>query len=250
MKREKPTARRVGKWEWEPAIRESDLRPYTRLVLLVIDTYMGKQGDHSFPSHRTLSLETGLSVSTVGRALREAKDKGFIEWTRPRFGSSNHYVACVPSSVVAADGLHRAGEDAVSGGPVIPVTAAESSRSPLTDDQTIEQINENPPTIRAGWLDGLDSDESVEECLSMYAWRLLNGSLEQMQLSVMDLEAAVRRQCERNLMASASGLTLAEVRVQLGRPRTMKDPNRYLLAVTRRIRQLAEDRGHGEAIFG
>lgn len=59
-------------------------------------SYKGRCG--CFPSHATLAAEAGVSERTVRNALREAKLRGWIDWTNERQGrrqSSNRYLFLV-----------------------------------------------------------------------------------------------------------------------------------------------------------
>jgi hypothetical protein len=49
-----------------------------------------KTGKGAFPSHETLSKQSGISVRSVVAALNELREKGWIDWART--GSSNRYV--------------------------------------------------------------------------------------------------------------------------------------------------------------
>lgn len=55
-------------------------------------SYHGRLG--CFPSHATLAVEAGVSERTVRNALREAKLRGWLDWSNERQGrrqSSNRY---------------------------------------------------------------------------------------------------------------------------------------------------------------
>lgn len=68
-------------------INQNQAAVYKALV-----SYRGKHG--CFPSHATLAVESGVSERTVRNALREARLRGWIDWTNERRGqrqSSNRY---------------------------------------------------------------------------------------------------------------------------------------------------------------
>lgn len=61
-------------------------------VYRALISYRGREG--CFPSHATLAAESGVSERTVRNALREARKRGWIDWTNERHGrrqSSNRY---------------------------------------------------------------------------------------------------------------------------------------------------------------
>ena len=61
-------------------------------VYQALVSYQGSQG--CFPCHATLAAEAGVSERTVRNALREARYRGWIDWTNQRSGrrqTSNRY---------------------------------------------------------------------------------------------------------------------------------------------------------------
>lgn len=61
-------------------------------VYQALISFNGREG--CFPSHATLAAESGVSERTVRNALREARKRGWIDWTNERHGrrqSSNRY---------------------------------------------------------------------------------------------------------------------------------------------------------------
>jgi len=68
------------------------ITPYQKDVLVSLVSFFGKKG--CFPSHVTLAVEAGVSPRTVAKVLKEARLRGWIDWTNERIGrrqSSNHY---------------------------------------------------------------------------------------------------------------------------------------------------------------
>lgn len=61
---------------WVPLIGSSAFSVYCELL-----SYLGKN-DGVFPSHKTISDNTGLSISTVKRALATLKAHGLISWSQ------------------------------------------------------------------------------------------------------------------------------------------------------------------------
>lgn len=64
---------KASKWAWEQQPRTSA----AKLVLLCLAD-MANQHDVCWPSHATLSLRTGLSRSSVIRAIKELKEDAYL----------------------------------------------------------------------------------------------------------------------------------------------------------------------------
>lgn len=77
---------RPTRFEWERALRRSDLHHTTRLVLLVLGTYMDGDGSGARPSQDTLARGAGISERSVRDHLARALAGGWID--RPRRGGS------------------------------------------------------------------------------------------------------------------------------------------------------------------
>jgi DNA-binding transcriptional ArsR family regulator len=74
-----PGCRRVETFEWTRAIRDAEtLAPTQKLVALTLATHMDKSGERCFPSISRLTRETGLSKSTLHRALAELAKRGYL----------------------------------------------------------------------------------------------------------------------------------------------------------------------------
>lgn len=64
-------------------------------------SYHGRKG--CFPSHATLAVEAGVCERTVRNALREARLRGWIDWSNQRYGrrqTSNHYRFTISSDYI------------------------------------------------------------------------------------------------------------------------------------------------------
>ena len=87
-------------WSWEEAITKSDLKPFTRLVLLILRTFMNSKGGGCFPSVSTISKASGMSRSSVISHINIAVERGFVSKTsRKKSGqewSSNIYTLRFP----------------------------------------------------------------------------------------------------------------------------------------------------------
>lgn len=69
----------VDRFDWERAVRnDDDILGNRLLVLLVLGTYMDKDGGNAKPSLETLGSKCGLHPATVGRHLNWARDAGYL----------------------------------------------------------------------------------------------------------------------------------------------------------------------------
>ncbi|EHD12868.1 hypothetical protein CIN_22080 [Commensalibacter intestini A911] len=69
-----------------------EITPYQKAVLTSLVSFFGKKG--CFPSHTTLAIDAGVSPRTVAKVLKEARLRGWLDWTNERIGrrqSSNRY---------------------------------------------------------------------------------------------------------------------------------------------------------------
>lgn len=64
---------------WRRAVRDSQLRPPVRLVLLVLATYMDSDGSSGRPGVARLAAGTGLSDRSIKSSLAEAVAAGWLE---------------------------------------------------------------------------------------------------------------------------------------------------------------------------
>jgi hypothetical protein len=65
-------------WTFRSAVFESELSASTKLVLLVVASYVNDMGDPAWPSYNTIGKKASLSRSTVIAHLNLAIDKGWI----------------------------------------------------------------------------------------------------------------------------------------------------------------------------
>ncbi|MBH1477091.1 helix-turn-helix domain-containing protein [Stenotrophomonas maltophilia] len=139
-------------FSWQSAVTKSELDGTTKLVLLVIGTYMNQHGDGAFPSYRTIAAGASLNRATVIRHVETAVSQGWLKKkSRIRIAGasgrveadSNTYQIAFP--VVAQDDHpSRAGQPGV-------VAQGDPNTPPLTPQGTQE-----PPIPPKGG-DDLDS---------------------------------------------------------------------------------------------
>lgn len=66
-------------FSWQSAVTRSELEGSTKLVLLVIGTYMNQHGDGAFPSYRTIAAGASLNRATVIRHVEIAVSQGWLK---------------------------------------------------------------------------------------------------------------------------------------------------------------------------
>lgn len=69
-----------------------EITPYQKDVLVVIVSFIGKDG--CYPSYPTIAAQAGVCVRTVAKVIKEARLRGWLDWTNVRNGrrqSSNRY---------------------------------------------------------------------------------------------------------------------------------------------------------------
>jgi len=79
-----------------------EITPYQKDVLVSLVSYFGKKG--CFPSHTTLAVDAGVSPRTVAKVLKEARLRGWLDWTNERVGrrqSSNRYRFTIDNKYIA-----------------------------------------------------------------------------------------------------------------------------------------------------
>jgi hypothetical protein len=91
------------RFEWEVAVRDSDLRPTAKLCALVLATYMTKDGGGCMPSRQTIADGMGIGLRATRRTLDELREAGWIERHRGKGMRSKHggylsnlYVPTIP----------------------------------------------------------------------------------------------------------------------------------------------------------
>ena len=87
---------------WRSAILKSELPSTTKLVLLVLSTYMDDHGSGAFPSMETMAADAGLSKRAVIKQIQIATDAGFIVVSKHGYGGQkwarNEYKIAFPST--------------------------------------------------------------------------------------------------------------------------------------------------------
>jgi DNA-binding transcriptional MocR family regulator len=118
--------------EWRNALCKSGLKPTDRHVARAIAEYWKADGtcDDAYPSIRTLAGNTGLSETTVRRAIRSLEKAGFIVTSfRSRGGVENRYSAATPI-LAPTPGLDDANPGAGDG-----VTRSSTTSDPVIHDR-------------------------------------------------------------------------------------------------------------------
>lgn len=66
-------------WTWRHAIKDSELEPVTRHLLLTMSIYMNEVGGGCYPTTKELARATGLAERTVCIHIRKAVEAGWLE---------------------------------------------------------------------------------------------------------------------------------------------------------------------------
>lgn len=74
---------------WRSAILKSELQSTTKLVLLVLSTYMDDHGGGAFPNIKTIASDSGLSERAVCTHIEKAVDAGFIVVSKQKLAGKN-----------------------------------------------------------------------------------------------------------------------------------------------------------------
>ena len=95
-----------GRYTWERAICATDLPTTSKCILLVMATFLNRQGGGCFPSQETLADMASVSIPTVKRTIRKAKELGLIEVERQTVGGmkrGNLYNPLIPEDLPILD---------------------------------------------------------------------------------------------------------------------------------------------------
>jgi Helix-turn-helix domain len=133
----------IGLFEWQRAIRDSELPPMTRHVALTLSTYMNAEGGSAFPGAARLARDTGRSERKVRERLGLLVKAGWLVEVergglRGEERRANRYQARTPVDNSRTPDLR-------SGIPLTSETPTPDLRSP---HHSIEQsIDQQPETL-------------------------------------------------------------------------------------------------------
>lgn len=121
----------ASRFEWERLIRRAQLDPTTKYIALTLATYANGDGTRVKPGLARLMNVTGKSRATIGRALAQLRDLGFIEYTFQasrdgRKGTADEYRLTVPPDIIERIPMLDPEEDHVS--PMSPGLSPTTSR--------------------------------------------------------------------------------------------------------------------------
>ena len=127
----------AGRFEWERLIRRVQIEPSEKHIALTMATYADADGTRIRPGTERLVRVTGLSKSTVIRALTKLRGYGLIERTGERFrngrrGGTDEYRLTRPRDLLAHIPMLDPDEEPVS--PMTPVRlhVIHNQVSPMT----------------------------------------------------------------------------------------------------------------------
>lgn len=170
-------------FSWQGAVTKSDLAASTKLVLLVIGTYMNQHGEGAFPSYKKLASDTSLNRVTVIRHVELAVELGWLtKRSRVRVSEasgrleadSNTYLISFP--VVAQDYQgSSAGQPPLVAEDNHPSCAGQpplvAQRNPITPSLSPQLTQEHAPVVpdgdhAAGELQLSDGDQEARRQVS------------------------------------------------------------------------------------
>jgi DNA-binding MarR family transcriptional regulator len=74
---------------WSGILRENEISPSTKLVLMALVNHYNPDNKDVFPSQEFISKQLGISEKSVQRAIKELKEKSLILYVNTQSG--NHY---------------------------------------------------------------------------------------------------------------------------------------------------------------
>lgn len=149
--------------EWRNALRDSRLDTTAKAVGFVIATYWSSSGRNAFPNKETIAKGATVSKRTADTAIDRLEAAGFLDVSRSRGGSSNRYLATIPtlqpaagSTVQPAAGSNGATDD------IQPCSPRHRTLQPTAPESGKAKAKELMRTARAGARDTF-SAVSAEE---------------------------------------------------------------------------------------
>lgn len=137
------------RFKWERALRESqELSAMAKLVMYTLASYADMDGGSCFPGQKRLAKECRKSVSTIGRALKEAEGAGFIERQRRQVGmnrTSDLYQLTLPGCGKAS--AEPVTHDVFKPSPVLTTEHVMGDRVPAQQEKTTQR--DYPSNARA-----------------------------------------------------------------------------------------------------
>jgi hypothetical protein len=118
-----PRSGRAGRFDWERALRDSDLPTTTKAVCLLLGTYMSPDGGDARPSVSTMCRQLDLTRSTVHEHLARATAAGWLASIEAT-GRVTVRLATLPDLSGQPDGSHLSGQPDGSDQPDTPVRSA------------------------------------------------------------------------------------------------------------------------------
>lgn len=78
-------------YEYQKWARDQPITGPTKSVLVVLSLFINDKGQ-CWPSYKTMSFETGLSIKTIQRSIQKLEKLGFLQIHRHQFKNSNSYL--------------------------------------------------------------------------------------------------------------------------------------------------------------
>ena len=110
----------MNRFEWERAVKASDLPPTRKLVLAMLATHANKAG-LAYPSQATLASECGLSERAVRGHLTAAREAGWLDRTRKGGRVSDERVVSSEYLLTIPNRNDDAGSESAPTGTSVPI---------------------------------------------------------------------------------------------------------------------------------
>lgn len=135
------------------SVLDSEISSICKLVAIALYSHQNRETGLCYPSVRTLAEECSSSPTTIQKALKELKDRGFIEWEQKRIKfrreKSNHYKLLFVE-------LEETDTAAVTTTDTTTVTTADTTTvttivTPVTGTEPLEPLKPKEPKKPSGF---------------------------------------------------------------------------------------------------
>lgn len=133
-------------FSWQSAVLKSECKSVTKLVLLVVGSYMNQHGGGAWPSYNTIAKSASLGRSTVIENINLAVEHGWlakeVRPAKPGDNDTNVYAIAFPSMVV-----HDMDHPSPYGVPPV-VHEVDPNTTLLTPHRTQKTLSGKPDDVR------------------------------------------------------------------------------------------------------
>jgi Helix-turn-helix domain len=166
------TVIRTTTWIGELLLR-GPAASFTRLVALILASYMSPRGEGCFPSYRRLAQDAGSDKRTMVKHVRALIEAGWLQKVRPQRIAgrrrSNHYIAAVP--LIHSSSYPQMGDSGSPSGVIEdhPMGDSGSPIEPHTNKGLNLPVKDTAPAARRARKTTLPEDWAPSEALWRWA---------------------------------------------------------------------------------